>query len=136
MTERQLLLLRNSWSFMMMRSEEAATLFYLRLFENVPLLKNVVKSDLKEQTGRFVNMITLILTKFQHPDDTLSEIRRVPEWRRRYSLREEHYPVVADSLMFTLRKSLGETFTKDVEAAWHAAFQLIRNSHAQQVNVQ
>jgi hemoglobin-like flavoprotein len=129
MTERQLLLLRNSWSFMMIRSQEAATLFYLRLFETVPLMNKTAASDLREQSARFIHMVTLILTKFQHPEDILSEIRRVPEWRRRYRLREQDYPVVAECLVHTLKKSLGNVFTADTESAWRAAFQLIETTH-------
>jgi hemoglobin-like flavoprotein len=127
MTDRQLMLLKNSWSFMMIRSQDAETLFYLKISETV-LFRMSLRSQLKEQAGRLFHMITLILTKFHHPDDILTEIKQVHEWKKRYGLREEDYALVGECLLFTIKKSLGETYTPETHEAWCCAFSVIRRS--------
>jgi hypothetical protein len=39
MTERQILLVKNSWSYVIVNSDEAGQLFYKRLFEVAPEVK-------------------------------------------------------------------------------------------------
>jgi hypothetical protein len=96
MTERQLMLLKNSWGFMMIRSQDVTTLFYLKICESLPFVGTAVKSRMKEQAARLIHMITLILTKFHHPQDILTEIKQVHEWKKRYGLRDEDYITVVN----------------------------------------
>jgi hemoglobin-like flavoprotein len=118
MTERQILLVKNSWSYVIVNSEEAGQLFYQRLFEVAPGVKHMFKGDHKEQARKLMNMVTLIVSKLQKLDDILNEIKMLSQRHGKYGAQPAHYKVVGECLIWTLEKGLAEKWNKETEEAW------------------
>lgn len=118
MTEQQILLVKNSWSYVVVQSEEAGQLFYQRLFEVAPAVRPLFKGDSKEQARKLMNMVTLIVAKLQKLDDIMNEIKLLAQRHNQYGAEPAHYLVVGECLLWTLEKGLGDKWNAETRQAW------------------
>jgi len=128
MTERQILLVKNSWSYVVVNSEEAGLLFYKRLFEVAPSVEHMFTKDKKEQARKLMSMVTLIVTKLQKLDDVMNEIKNLAGRHGKYGARPEHYKVVGECLIWTLKQGLGDKWNKETEDAWIAVYRILADA--------
>src|SRR5690348_11450267 len=128
MTERQILLVKNSWSYVVVNSEEAGLLFYKRLFEVAPSVEHMFTTDKKEQARKLMSMVTLVVTKLQKLDDILNEVKMLAQRHGKYGAQPAHYKVVGECLLWTLAKGLGDRWDKETEQAWVAAYTILSDA--------
>jgi len=125
MTDRQILLVKNSWSYVIVNAEEAGQLFYSRLFEVAPGVRHLFKGDTKEQAKKLMNMVTLIVTKLQKLDEIMSEVKSLAQRHSKYGAEPAHYAVVGECLIWTLQQGLGNKWNKETEDAWLAVYTIL-----------
>src|SRR5436190_9443157 len=99
MTDRQILLVKNTWSYVVVKSDEAGQLFYERLFEIAPEVKPMFKGDMKEQSRKLMNMITMIVSKLQKLDEIIHEVRSLAQRHNKYGVKPEYYIIVGSALV-------------------------------------
>jgi nitric oxide dioxygenase len=128
MTERQILLVKNSWSYIVVNSDEAGQLFYGRLFEVAPGVRHMFKGDVKDQGRKLMNMVTLIVTKLQKLDDILNEITMLAQRHSKYGARPEHYAVVGQCLIWTLQQGLLDRWNAETEEAWVTVYGILSDA--------
>ena len=128
MTERQILLVKNSWSYVIVNSEAAGELFYSRLFEVAPAVRPMFKGDTKEQARKLMNMVTLIVSKLQKLDDIMAEIKGLAQRHGKYGAQPAHYKVVGECLVWTLRQGLGDKWNKETEDAWITVYSILADA--------
>ena len=119
LTPEQKQLVRSSWALVRPIQEEAARLFYGRLFETDPSTRSLfAHSDMVRQGRMLMQTINVAVTSL----DRLEEIRPAIEGLGRrhagYGVTDEHYASVGGALLWTLGQGLGEAFTPEVEEAW------------------
>ena len=111
------------------RAEEVGMAFYARLFETHPELRpmfgNGLPSDFRSQSWKLVQMLALVVSGLSRIEKILPAVKQLALRHVEYGVREEHYPVVGQTLIWTLRRTLGSDFTPAAEAAWIAAFDLL-----------
>ena len=122
MTERQILLVKNSWSYVVINSEEAGELFYSRLFEVAPAVRSMFKHDQKEQARKLMNMVTYIVTKLQKLDEIMGEVKSLAQRHGKYGVKPHYYQIVGSSLLWTLKEGLGDKWNTETEQAWTAVY--------------
>lgn len=122
MTDRQILLVKNSWSYVIIKADEAGQLFYNRLFEVAPAVRPMFKSDIKEQSRKLMNMVTLIVSKLQKLDEVANDIKALSKRHGQYGAKPEHYRVVGECLVWTLKQGLGDKWNPELEQAWLAVY--------------
>ena len=122
MTERQILLVKNSWSYVIVNADEAGQLFYKRLFEVAPEVKPLFKSDIKEQARKLMNMVTYIVTKLQKLNEIVDEVKSLAQRHGKYGVKPHYYQVVGSSLIWTLKEGLGDKWNVETEQAWTAVY--------------
>jgi hemoglobin-like flavoprotein len=119
LTTEQKRLVRSSWALVMPIQEEAARLFYDRLFEIDPSTKRLFAStDMAEQGKKLMQMINVAVTSLERLDAIRSAVKDLGRRHEGYGVKEEHYQSVGAALLWTLRQGLGEEFTPEVEEAW------------------
>ena len=128
MTERQILLVKNSWSYVVTNSEEAGQLFYSRLFEVAPGVKHMFTTDPKEQARKLMNMITLIVTKLQNLDEIMDGVKSLAQRHGKYGAQVEHYVVVGECLIWTLQQGLGDRWNSETEEAWTTVYGVLSSA--------
>jgi len=128
MTERQILLVKNSWSYVIVNSDAAGELFYNRLFEVAPAVRPMFKGDTKEQARKLMSMVTLIVTKLQKLDEIITDIKMLAQRHSKYGTQPAHYKVVGECLIWTLQQGLGDKWNKETEEAWVAVYGILADA--------
>jgi hemoglobin-like flavoprotein len=118
----QINLVQESFAKVAPISEQAATLFYDRLFEVAPAVKVMFPADMKEQRKKLMATLAVVVNGLSHLESVLPAASALAKRHVSYGARPEHYPVVGGALLWTLEKGLGEAWTADVADAWTAAY--------------
>lgn len=118
MTPEQISLVQESWEKVKPISEQAAELFYGRLFELDASLKPLFKGDMKEQGKKLMATLNLAVTSLTKLDAILPAVQDLGRRHVQYGVPDESYQTVGAALLWTLDKGLGEAFTDDVKEAW------------------
>jgi hemoglobin-like flavoprotein len=119
LTAEQKRLVRSTWALVMPIQDEAARLFYGRLFEIDPSTKPLFAStDMAEQGKMLMQMINVAVAGLERLDAIRSAVKDLGRRHAGYGVKEEHYESVGAALLWTLGQGLGEEFTPEVEEAW------------------
>jgi hemoglobin-like flavoprotein len=118
MTPKQISLVQNSWKQVLPNSEQAAALFYGRLFELAPSYRRLFTTDQKEQGRKLMQMISVAVNGLPKLDTIVPAVEDLGRRHLEYQVTEEMYDTVGAALLWTLGQGLGSDFTPDVEAAW------------------
>jgi nitric oxide dioxygenase len=118
MTPEEVTLVQNSWNKVSPIADQAAALFYNRLFEIAPEVKPLFKGDMTVQGKKLMGMITIAVSNLNHLETVLPDIQASGVRHASYGVQPAHYDRVAEALLWTLEQGLKEDFTPEVKAAW------------------
>ncbi|MGJ7497632.1 globin family protein [Variovorax sp. RT4R15] len=122
MTPNQIELVQSSFAKVAPISEQAAALFYARLFELAPGVRGLFKGDMVEQGRKLMTMLGSVTRQLDKLDALVPVAQRLAERHVAYGAQPAHYAVVGVALIDTLDKGLGADFTPDVRLAWETAY--------------
>ena len=122
MTPRQIELVQESWAKVVPIKDEAARIFYGKLFEADPGLRKLFKSDMAEQGRKLMAMITTAVNGLKRLDAIVPAVEDLGRRHKDYGVTDGDYDTVGTALIATLRLGLGPAFTDEVAAAWVAAY--------------
>ena len=122
MTPEQVNLVQQSFAKVAPISEQAAMLFYGRLFEVAPSVRAMFPGDMTEQRKKLMATLTVVVNGLTHLEAVLPAASALAKRHVSYGARPEHYPVVGGALLWTLEKELGDAWTPEVANAWIAAY--------------
>lgn len=125
MTPRQVELVQTTWEKVVPISDQAAALFYGRLFELDPELKPMFKSDIREQGKKLMTMITVAVRGLGDLGKLVSAVEDLGRRHVGYGVRKKDYDTVATALLWTLEKGLGADFTPEVKEAWVETYTIL-----------
>jgi nitric oxide dioxygenase len=125
MTPSDITLVKESFEKVRPIADQAATLFYGRLFELDPALRSLFHGDMVEQGRKLMASLALATATLDRPDQLLPVVRSLGVRHVSYGVREEHYATVGAALLWTLEKGLGADFTPAVRAAWTETYTLL-----------
>jgi hemoglobin-like flavoprotein len=125
MTSEQIDLVQASFKTIEPQAEEAAALFYDRLFEIGPELRPLFKGDIREQGRKLMQMIGLVVKSLGRIEELVPAIRTMGARHAGYGVEDRHYETVGSALLWTLEKGLGAAFTAETKEAWTAAYSLL-----------
>ena len=106
-------------------ADVAAALFYQRLFDLDPELRPLFKGDLKEQGKKLMKMIGMAVKGLDRIEELVPMVEGLGKRHQSYGVKDSHYQTVAESLLWTLEKGLGEDFTEKTRNAWIKLYQLL-----------
>ncbi|MCC8938278.1 hemin receptor [Bradyrhizobium sp. Arg68] len=122
MTPDQVKLVQDSFAKVAPISEQAAVIFYDRLFEIAPGVTAMFPSDMTEQRKKLMATLAVVVNGLSNLPSVLPAASALAKRHVGYGAKPEHYPVVGGALLWTLEKGLGDAWTADVAAAWTAAY--------------
>lgn len=122
MTPDQVKLVQQSFAKVAPIADQAATIFYDRLFEVAPSVKAMFPSDLTEQRKKLMATLAVVVNGLSNLESVLPAASALAIRHVSYGAKAEHYPVVGGALLWTLEKGLGEAWTPEVADAWTAAY--------------
>jgi nitric oxide dioxygenase len=124
-TPTQISLVQDSFAKVIPISEQAAMLFYDRLFEVAPGVKAMFPADMTEQRRKLMTMLAAVVKGLGNLEQILPAASALAKRHVNYGAKVEHYPVVGGALLWTLEKGLGEGWTPDVANAWTTAYGML-----------
>lgn len=127
MTPAQIALVQDSFAKVAPISDQAATIFYDRLFEVAPQVRILFPDDLTEQRKKLMGTLAAVVNGLTNLEAILPAASALATRHVSYGAKAEHYPVVGGALLWTLEKGLGDAWTPDVAAAWAAAYGTLSN---------
>ncbi|SOE01410.1 globin family protein [Caenispirillum bisanense] len=122
MTPSQIALVRETFAQVVPMRDQAAALFYGRLFELEPNVRPLFRADLAVQGQKLIASIAMVVRELDRLDVILTDVKAMARRHVTYGVQERHYAVVGDALLWTLEKGLGAAFTAEVREAWTAAY--------------
>jgi hemoglobin-like flavoprotein len=128
MTPKQISLVQSTWGSVIPIQQQAATIFYDKLFAADPSLQPLFKSNLEEQKIKLMKMIGVAVNALDHLDDIVPAVRDLGRRHQVYGVKPGDYSTVGAALLSTLEVGLGAAFTPDVKDAWASAYGILAQS--------
>jgi hemoglobin-like flavoprotein len=125
MTGEQIGLVQKSYEKVEPISEQAAALFYAKLFDLDPNLRGLFKSDMKEQGRKLMQVISYTVESLERIDEFIPEVRALGARHVTYGVGDRDYDSVGEALLWTLEKALSREFTAQTKDAWAAVYGLL-----------
>jgi hemoglobin-like flavoprotein len=122
MNPHEIELIKGSWAKVVPIREQAAELFYGKLFEMDPNVKPLFKGDMKEQGRKLMMMLNTVVTSLEKLEALVPAVQDLGKRHLQYQVKAEHYDTVGAALLWTLGAGLGDAFTDEVKAAWTKAY--------------
>ena len=102
------------------------TLFYKRLLEKHPELKNVfntVHQKTGEQPAALAHAVWAYAVNIDHPEALSTAVSRIGHKHASLGVMPAHYPIVGEHLLAAIKDVLGPAANEQVLDAWKAAYQ-------------
>ncbi|MEL3889615.1 globin family protein [Ferrovibrio sp. MS7] len=128
MTPEQVTLVQQSFAQVLPIREQAARIFYDRLFALDPALRPLFKGDMRSQGAKLMSALTFVVGSLHKVETILDEVAMLARRHVGYGVEERHYAVVGSALLGTLEEAFGPDFTPAMSAAWGAAYRLLADA--------
>lgn len=122
MTPDQVELVQNSFRKVVPIADDAAALFYGRLFEIAPQVKPLFKADMTEQGRKLMTTLGVVVNGLKNLEAVLPAAKALAVKHLDYGVKAEHYAPVGEALIWTPGAGLKDEFTPETKAAWIAAY--------------
>jgi len=125
MTPDQVKAIQESFKKVAPISEQAAALFYGRLFEIAPAVKPLFHGDMQEQGRKLMATLAVVVSGLSNLETVLPAASALAKRHVNYGVKAADYAPVGVALLWTLEKGLGEHWTPDLAAAWGSAYSVL-----------
>ena len=115
-------LLQESFALVEAEADKLASHFYALLFLEDPALRDLFPPMMDAHRDRLITAL-ITLVHQAHDSEAMDEyVRQLGRDHRRFGVRPEHYAVVGQCLLSTLRRFAGPRWTAEMDGCWYAAF--------------
>jgi hemoglobin-like flavoprotein len=119
-------MVRSTWAMVVPISDDAAKLFYGRLFEIDPSTQPLfAETDMAEQGKKLIQTLDVAVASLDNLENVRPAIEALGRRHVEYGVKEEHYDTGGEALLWTLEQGLGERFTPEVKEAWAETYGLV-----------
>ena len=125
MTGEQINLVQKSFEKIEPIADQAAALFYAKLFDLNPKLRWLFKNDMKEQGRKLMQVIAYAVESLERIDEFIPQVRALGARHAGYGVEDADYETVGTALLWTLEKALSREFTAPMREAWTAVYTLL-----------
>jgi len=126
MNEETIRILETTFADFSRGREEAAALFYERLFAIDPSLRRLFTNvDMKTQQTKLMAALGLVVASLRDLGKVVPVLETMAERHVAYGVEEGHYQTVGTALIQTLALRFGDRFTPEVRAAWTGAYETV-----------
>lgn len=122
MTPDQVTLVQTTFRTVLPISEQAAAMFYARLFATTPEVRPLFRGDMQEQARKLMATLAVVVNGLGNLPAVLPAASALAKKHVGYGVEPEHYDSVGAALLWTLERGLGDAWTPAVAAAWTAAY--------------
>lgn len=136
MTPEQINLVQKSWEKVEPISEQAAEIFYGKLFEKDPSVESLFHGDMLAQGQKLMAMIGSAVGLLNDLDTLVPIVQKLGERHSNYGVKASHYDTVGAALLETLATGLGDEFTDELKSAWTEVYGVLASTMIDSANNQ
>jgi hemoglobin-like flavoprotein len=125
LTSTQTALVQRSFAIIAPIADDAAALFYQRLFELDPSLRQMFPEDMTGQRKKLMQMLTAAVKGLDRIDQLVPVLQDLGRRHVAYGVTDAHYDTVGAALLWTLEMGLGKGFTRETKEAWATVYGLL-----------
>ena len=122
MTPKQISVVKQSWAQVVPISDQAAALFYGRLFELDPSLSSLFSGDMGAQGKKLMSMLNTAVSTLDVMANLTPALQALGKRHVGYGVKAADYDTVGAALLWTLEQGLQEGYTEEVAEAWTQAY--------------
>lgn len=126
MQEAEIVMLEESFSEVAAVREQAAELFYERLFVHDPSLRVMfTHTDMKDQGRKLMAALSIVILSLRKLDTVVPALEALAVKHVGYGVRDEHYATVGTALIETLSLFFASRFTAEHRRVWTSAYHTV-----------
>jgi hemoglobin-like flavoprotein len=126
MTPRQIELVRSSFAAVEPIADIAATIFYRRLFDLDPAVRELfAATDMAAQRRSLMQTLTVVVRALDRLETIVPAVEALGRRHGGYGVRPEDFETVGAALLDALEEGLGASFTTETRDAWAAAYGIL-----------
>lgn len=118
MTEREKQIISESFPLIKEIAIPVSLLFYGRLFDVDPSLRQLFKIDIKEQSKKLIAMLDAIVESIDDWERIVPILRHLGQRHVAYGVKEQDYNTLCSALVWAFGQALQPGFDNEVRAAW------------------
>ena len=122
MTPDQIKAIQESFAKVAPISEQAAALFYGRLFEIAPAVAPLFRGNMQEQGRKLMATLAVVVNGLGNLETILPAASALAKRHVGYGVAADDYAPVGEALLWTLERGLGAQWTPELAATWAAAY--------------
>ncbi len=128
MTPKQIRIVKQSWSILQKIDPViVADVFYTKLFHDKPPLRKMFPEKMEDQYKKLIDMISVIIGRLDRLDELTQDIEDMAKRHTGYGVKDQHYTLVGNALLWTLAKGLGNDWTDEMKDAWIECYTTLTN---------
>ena len=128
MTPEQKILVQQSFTKVVPIADQAAALFYQRLFSLDPSLQPLFRGNMEEQGRKLMKMIGTAVNGLDDLDALVPAVQDLGRRHVGYGVEDGHYDTVGAALIWTLEQGLGDAFTNPTREAWVTVYGILAST--------
>ena len=109
-------------------ADNAASLFYSKLFELDPSLKSMFKSDMSEQRKKLMQILGAAVSSLNNLEASVPAVQDLGRRHVKYGVQPQHYNTVAEAILWMLEQTLGAVFTPAVKQSWTEVYTILADT--------
>ncbi len=126
MTPEQKQIVRQTWALVVPIADNAADLFYDRLFMLDPDLRTLFQGvDLASQKKKLLQALAMTVASLENLDSLAPQLSELGRRHAGYGVVDTHYETVGGALLWTLEQGLQDAWTPKAQEAWTSAYGIV-----------
>jgi len=117
--------LKASWGRVAAAGDDVPLYFYSHLFLSHPDVRSMFPIQMTAQREKLVAALGAVVSNVDNLDDVVPLLEQLGRDHRRFSVITEHYAAVGASLLATLKRFLGPSWTPELADAWAQAYGIV-----------
>src|SRR5215831_17237426 len=130
-TPRQRELVQSSFALVARIGDDAAVIFYDKLFKLDPSLRSMFEPDMSQQRTKLLQMLTAVVQGLDRLEQLVPVVQDLGRRHAGYGVTDKHYDTVGAALLWTLEQGLGDAFTPETKDAWATVYGLLATTMKQ-----
>jgi len=120
MTAEDIKAIRKSFQLIAGKEQIVTLLFYNRLFQSSPSLRDLFPGEMTDQAKKLADVLKVLDASLDHIESMRPALRGLgSRHQHQYGVFEEHYAVFCQTLINTLQETAGTRFDETMKNAWN-----------------
>lgn len=129
LTDAQVEMVQESFTKVAPIADTAASIFYNKLFEIAPQVKPMFgNADMAEQGKKLMTTIGIAVKGLTNLEKIVPTVQRLGVSHIEYGVKKEHFPIVAEALLYTLEQGLGDDWNDELKEAWTTTYTILADT--------